>query len=235
MSYILEALRKSEVERRQGKAPDLGQSVQMIHRPRKKPVSALVWIVLGLFLNAGILGYVFWPEIRAGVAQVPNESSGTEHTEQNNVAPQPEPLAEPEEAEPSAIADGSYESLEGPSPVAPAQAVPVVPEYGQPAIIVPRPMAQRQELTALRSQGRVPHLVELPLSFQKSIPDLTFNSHIVSSNPSASSVMINSEYLRAGDSLGQLLVEQINEDSVVFSMGGRQFRVGTMRNWVSPR
>ncbi|MGM0953136.1 MAG: general secretion pathway protein GspB [Pseudomonadota bacterium] len=207
MSYILEALRKSEAERRQGKAPDLGQSVQMIHRPRRKPVSLLVWIVLGLFLNAGILGYVFWPEIQAAFAP-----AATEPPAEDVVSEPPPPVS-----------------------VAPVQAQPEVPEHGEPTIIVPRPMAQQQELTATRSQGRVPHLVELPLSFQKSIPDLTFNSHIVSSNSSASSVMINSQYLRAGDSMGPLLIEQINEDGVVFRKDGQQFRVGTMRNWVSPR
>lgn len=207
MSYILEALRKSEAERRQGKAPDLGHSVQMIHQPRRKPVSLLVWIVLGLFLNAGILGYVFWPEIQAAFAPEASEPSA------EDVVPETPPTVS----------------------VAPVQAQPEVPEHGEPTIIVPRAMAQQQELTATRSQGRVPHLVELPLSFQKSIPDLTFNSRIVSSNSSASSVMINSQYLRAGDSMGSLLIEQINEDGVVFRKDGQQFRVGTMRNWVSPR
>ena len=235
MSYILEALRKSEAERRQGKAPDLGQPVQMIYRPRKKPVSVFVWVGLALFLNAGILGYVFWPDIRAGLAPEPEASAGSEPITPAHPAPQARPETGPEESGPAALTDGRPGNPEEPFPAAPAQALAEVPDYAQPAIIVPRPPAQRQELTAPRSQGRVPHLVELPLSFQKSIPDLTFNSHIVSSNASASSVMINNQYLRAGDRLGQLLVEEITEDSVVFSDSGRQFRVGTMRNWVSPR
>jgi general secretion pathway protein B len=64
---------------------------------------------------------------------------------------------------------------------------------------------------------------------------LTFNSHILSSNPLASSVMINNQYLRVGDRLGDIQVERINEESVVFSQGGQLFRIGTTRNWMSPR
>ena len=64
MSYILDALRKSEAERRQGKAPDLGQPVQMVYRPKRKPVSAVVWIALALLVNAGVLAWLFWPGFR---------------------------------------------------------------------------------------------------------------------------------------------------------------------------
>jgi general secretion pathway protein B len=81
----------------------------------------------------------------------------------------------------------------------------------------------------------VPHLVELPLSFQKSVPDLTFNSHIYSSDPMASRVMINNQYLRPGDTFASLVVERITEDGVILSKSGQRFRVGTVRDWVSPR
>ncbi|RMJ06183.1 hypothetical protein DOQ08_00868 [Marinobacter litoralis] len=234
MSYILEALKKSEAERRQGKAPDLGQQVQMIYRPKKKPVSAVVWVVLALIINAGVLAYVFWParqlpqpvttavpaaeSARTSSSVLPVESS------QPEVAPEPEPVVKvpvkPVEA-PQAVAESGLNE----------------PQFEQPTIIVPsQPEPQRVSAPVQsRPQGRVPHLVELPLSFQKSVPDLTFNSHIYSSDPSASRVMINNRYLRAGQSLGSLLVENITEDGVVLSKNGQRFRVGIVRDWVSPR
>src|SRR5690606_39306467 len=64
-------------------------------------------------------------------------------------------------------------------------ALPILPEsgfeepmYEQPVVIVPSLPVQREfdASTQNQPQGRVPHLVELPLSFQKSVPDLTFNS-----------------------------------------------------------
>jgi general secretion pathway protein B len=100
---------------------------------------------------------------------------------------------------------------------------------------VPDQSVRERVLTPADSQGRVPHLVELPLSFQKSVPDLTFNSHIYSSDPMASRVMINNQYLRPGDTFASLVVERITEDGVILSKSGQRFRVGTVRDWVSPR
>jgi len=61
MSYILDALRKSESERHQGKVPDLGRQLQLIHRPPKRHWPVQVLLAAGLLLNAGVLAYVFWP------------------------------------------------------------------------------------------------------------------------------------------------------------------------------
>ncbi|MBJ6137739.1 general secretion pathway protein GspB [Marinobacter litoralis] len=236
MSYILEALKKSEAERRQGKAPDLGQQVQMIYRPKKKPVSAVVWVVLALIINAVVLAYVFWPS-----RQLP-EAAGVS-------AAAVEPGAETSPEAPVRALQAKTEPEFQPEPVSqvpvrpaePPQAVTESglnePQFEQPTIIVPNQPAQ-QSLPApvqTRPQERVPHLVELPLSFQKSVPDLIFNSHIYSSDPAASRVMINNRYLRAGQSLGSLLVENITEDGVVLSKNGQRFRVGIVRDWVSPR
>ncbi|WP_323750829.1 general secretion pathway protein GspB [Marinobacter sp.] len=231
MSYILEALRKSEAERRQGKAPDLGQQVQMVYRPKKKPVSAVVWVVLALIINAVVLAYVFWPS-----TQLQQPVDTPETTTQSQKAASPAPGAKLESAPDLESTDSSLGTA-----AEVAQAVSesglTEPQFEQPTIIVPR-QPERQALpdpVQTRPQGRVPHLVELPLSFQKSVPDLTFNSHIYSSDPSASRVMINNRYLRTGQSLGQLLVENITEDGVVLSKNGQRFRVGIVRDWVSPR
>ena len=232
MSYILEALRKSEAERRQGKAPDLGQSVQIIHRPRKRGVSGVVWaIVAALLVNAAVLAYVFWPERSAPVvSETPAERAPVVDSP---AVETPEPAAE---AEPSR--EEATLSAPEPAPVAnPAiQSEPDPAEvFEVPLVIVPNTPAGREPLTQPTPQGRVPHLVELPLSFQKSVPDLTFNSHIYASDPAASRVMINSQYLRPGDRLGDLRIEQITVDGVVFSREGQRFRVGVVRDWVSPR
>ena len=234
MSYILEALKKSEAERRQGKAPDLGQQVQMIYRPKKKPVSAVVWVVLALIINAGVLAYVFWPS-RQLSEPVTTPAPAAEHA---NVASSAEPVQtmQPEVApEPKPVSQVPVEPVEAPQAV--AESGVNEPQFEQPTIIVPSQPQPQRVLAPVQSrpQGRVPHLVELPLSFQKSVPDLTFNSHIYSSDPSASRVMINNRYLRAGQSLGSLLVESITEDGVVLSKNGQRFRVGIVRDWVSPR
>lgn len=236
MSYILDALRKSETERRQGKVPDLGQQVQLIHQPKKKRgVSAAVWIALALLVNAAVLAVVFWPE--QGLVAIPAQQQSPASQQGDAIAAAVQELpvepAEPVDQIPAGQSVAETGEMEEPEP----QMAPAAQVSEKPTIIVPSVSANdgNPVLPEAESSGRVPHLVELPLSFQKSIPDLTFNSHLYSSDPSSSRVMINDNYLRAGDRFSGLTVERITEDGVVLSKQGQLFRVGTVRDWVSPR
>lgn len=252
MSYILDALRKSETERRQGQVPDLGQQVQLIHRPKKKGVSPVVWVAVALVLNAAVLAYVFWPERErsAASAATPADTTSAAGASETTTKPasslavQPETESGPETAvaesgTPARSPDGqSDEGRSVQESVAPA--VPQVQERATiivPSVDVPTTTASAEDdlQSPPEQAGRVPHLVELPLSFQKGIPDLTFNSHIYSSSPGSRRVMINNSYLRIGDAFQGLRVEDITEDGVVLSRDGRRFRVGVVRDWVSPR
>jgi len=225
MSYILDALRKSETERRQGRVPDLGQQVQLIHRPRKKRVSPALWISLALLVNAGVLGYVFWPGFPPKQPPL------------NAVTTAPEPATAVRPPAPDKPVAGTGNPVDAPArppasdpvaaPVPRERATIIVPSAGSSGNFPSRPAPEQA--------GRVPHLVELPLSFQKSVPDLTFNSHIYSSSPSSRRVMINNAYLRIGESVAGLRVEDITEEGVVLSRNGQRFRVGVVRDWVSPR
>jgi general secretion pathway protein B len=222
MSYILDALRKSEAERRQGKVPDLGQQVQMVHKPKKKASALAPWLVVGLVLNAAVLTVVFWPELTAQQPQA-GEDIPTRETTTDTQPIEDRPPVEP-------LPDEVSEAL--------PQALPQRAVRERATIIVPS-----QDLagglagagTGGTVSGPVPHLVEMPLAFQKSIPDLVFNSHVYASEPSSRRVMINSQYLRAGDVFSGLRVERISEEGVVLSKGGRPFRLGIVRDWVSPR
>ena len=256
MSYILDALRKSETERRQGRIPDLGQQVQLIHKPRKKSIPVLVWVALGLVLNAAVLAWIFWPQERQ--SSLTDQASPS--ADMAVPAPAPTPTVEPVivEDKPEPSGQGSVpervqstptrDTLEGaieiPTPGtntdSPTDAVAETGdgnERERPTVIVPRPRTP-SAVNHSEPDGAIaqtaPHLVELPLSFQKRVPDLIFNSHIYASEPSARRVMINDNYLRPGESFSGITVERITEEGVELSMDGRRFRVGVVRNWVSP-
>lgn len=254
MSYILDALRKSETERRQGRIPDLGQQVQLIHKPRKKSIPILVWVALGLVLNAAVLAWIFWPQGR----QVSLKDQSIPSAGMTAPAPiptvepvivedKPEPpprVSAPERVQSSPTSDTLEGAIEIPTPGAntdsPTDAVAETgdaDELERPTVIVPRPRtpsAVNPSEPDDASAQMAPHLVELPLAFQKRVPDLIFNSHIYASEPSARRVMINDNYLRPGESFSGITVERITEEGVELSMDGRRFRVGVVRNWVSP-
>ncbi|UDL03283.1 general secretion pathway protein GspB [Marinobacter sp. CA1] len=258
MSYILDALRKSESERQQGRVPDFAQQVQMIHRPRRQRRSVIIWVILALalLLNAGVLAYLFWPGHRTdavtpAMASAPQttEPAATQLANATGVA---EPALAPTHSVPTtpapttpATAEAASVSLSDSTPPPGLTDDPVSqqgdPGVSQPSerptVIVPstpRPLPATAASTA-ESTSRVPHLVELPLSFQRSVPDLIFNSHIYASDPAARRVMINDHYLRIGDRFDGLRVERITEQGVVLSQNGVKFRVGTVRDWKRPR
>lgn len=243
MSYILDALRKSESERHQGKVPDLGRQLQLIHRPPKRHWPIQVLLAAGLLLNAGVLAYVFWPDQDDPMANLMS-------------APEEAPTAASVNPVPATAAQNSAAVGEIPAPQ-PSDVQSAFPsEFQSPTVIVPsgygnsgafdRNGNRNNPIGSLVSSGagvsassadgvRVPHLVELPLSFQRSVPDLTVNSHIFASVPQARRVMINNQNLRPGDSFQGLRVEEITEDGVVLSRQGQQFRLGIVRDWMSPR
>lgn len=237
MSYILDALRKSESERNRGRIPDLGQQVQLIHKPRRRGVPVLAWVGAGLVLNALVLAAVFWPGL-PGLTDPPAPAPVAETPAPQPIEPAPEVAPAP--AQPVA----AEESGEAASPVAAsgdASAEERVPE--KPTVIVPSWVAdpattasatESPEWTGA-AQERVPHLVEMPMSFQRRIPTLIFSSHVYASDPGARRVMINDNYLRPGERFAGILVEQITVDGVVLSLDGQRFRVGVVRNWISPR
>lgn len=253
MSYILDALRKSESERQQGRIPDLGQQVQLIHRPRKPGIPVSVWVALALCLNAAILGVIFWPDI-VGYA-----APGTDNAALVSVEPAPADVAavaadkasQPVAAD-EADTQQTQQSPQASSAAAVTESAPQAsPEavggddvrgQDRPTVIVPSPDRAINPAIAAAEYGpdsgsgeRTPHLVELPMSFQRKVPTLIFNSHVYASDPAARRVIINDHYLRIGDTFSGIRIDRITEDGVELSMDGQRFRVGVVRDWISPR
>lgn len=240
MSYILEALRKSEIERKQGEIPDLGASVQIIHKPRKQSPSVLTWVVAAALLaNAALLAWLFWPgSVGVPVAQV------------SDASPAPELVRSPPEAA-SQPALASIEAAPAPIPALPSPVTTRRSDEESP-MADSRSAGEKQALAPAGAEPEamqvpsesppvlevsltVPTLGSMPTDFQRRVPDLTFNSHIYSSSADARRVMINNEYLKEGARFSNMVVEEITEDGVVLSLQGQSFAVSVVRNWNAPR
>ncbi|BES71636.1 hypothetical protein RE428_26540 [Marinobacter nanhaiticus D15-8W] len=288
MSYILDALRRSESERQQGRVPDLAHSVQMVHKPKRRAIPVGVWVALALFFNGAILAVIFWPGSGFLASTVDEHASESVTQTEPETKPGQAQQASPAKTQTATDADTEKETNPAPVTEVPAeqafaeapQSPPAVPVEGaerpesptrpaeEPMLITPStadeelyPEAQAgpglsEEPTLIVPSQResgpgnagqqtpaydfadgppVQHLVEKPLAFQRSIPDLRFSSHIYASDPAARRVMINDHYLRPGDTFSGIRVEAITADGVVLSAYGETFRVGVVRDWISPR
>ena len=95
---------------------------------------------------------------------------------------------------------------------------------------------QQTELKSLKVENfdDTKHLNDLDISFQKGIPNIRFNSHIYSSNPTDRRVMINDLYLREGQGFSGMTIETIGEFYIVLSKNSLRFKIPVLRDWFTP-
>lgn len=285
MSYILDALKKSESERSRGASPEFASS-QIIMTSKKQTVSP--WVIIFVFLlviNLCVVGYF-----------VSSRLNQTEEItlDSDTHAVSREPLIIP----PSVPADSVVSNVKvrpeaplnyGNAPLQPSAAtVPAhtglkaldsdvvgphatafnaegnnsrATEFSAPQIIRPRQkfsegsdVGQIEEsrvkkrapvqaeiavdeppsedsLHTSDQRDAVPSLSEFDRDFQKSIPNLTFNSHIYASNATRRRIMINNQYLSQGQFIEGLRIEDITEEGVILSKDGTSFSLSVVRNW----
>ncbi len=223
MSYILDALRKSEQERRQSQVPDL----QTQHTPPpQKGRGKRLWpwlIVAALLLNAALLTWHLgpWSEgepLAADPAAVDDIVVATAEP-----APVPTPLPPPA----SPTAEPSAETAAPPPQPEISDARQAAPPEPPPA---PTPSAEAPPAPAATPQAAappgVPRLEDLPLSLRRQIPDLAISLHFYTDAPAARMVRINGRNLREKQRVDEnITVREITEEGVVLDFNGQLFAV----------
>lgn len=226
MSYILDALRKADQQRRRGAAPTL-LTLQPSAVVRKRPAYLPYGLLAVVLVAAGIV--IGW--LRPW------------HTEQT-VSPTPESIAV------ASIESKSLESkpLESTArqPVPAQPAMPATPTPGLPAPAKPQtegvpsaanapvsgtaaaPPEQRVDIAAADAAGETVIAMEkLPISIQQDLPKMTISVHAYSDTPAKRLIGFGSRVLREGDYVVPgLKLEEITLDGMILSYKGYRFRRG---------
>jgi general secretion pathway protein B len=237
MSYILDALRKSDQQRRRGVAPIL-LAVQAPAVAPKQPALLVYGLLAAALLGAGMaIGWLRpWQAEQAApgrvelVAAKPFESTPRQAAPApSEAAPQPKPQVPLQNATPPAQA--------APAPV-PAKPQPRAtpkpdgtPRHADAAVpgkaAAPAPA---QPAGAAADAARVPTVIsmaELPLSVQQELPPMTISFHAYSGNSRDRLVGINNRMLREGDDVAPgLKLEQITPEGMILGYKGYSFRRG---------
>ncbi len=217
MSYILEALKKSDQQRQRSAAPTLPAATVAVETSRKP-------VYYGLFA-AALLG--------AGIAigllrpwQVPaTEPAAARSPVLISKQPARTPLYSPSEmagktAQQSPAPNSTPAALPAPK-VEIQQAVATVGR-AKPGAAAPMPLADSAD-----APPRAMPMTELPASIQQEMPAMTIQFHAYSSIPANRLVSINSLMLHEGESLMPgLRLEQITVEGMVFSYKGYRFQRG---------
>jgi general secretion pathway protein B len=213
MSYILEALKKSEQERGHEGAP----GIQTIHtsslhyRTTRKPLWP--WLLVAILcVNLAVLLYFVFVRSNEAAVTRPVAVSTTPPTRVAPVVPQA--VAQPAIAMP-----------------APAPPVYTPPPYTPP----PRVMPVQTTAVApvpVPPQAPVIEVDELPPEIGSHVPRMEFSAHVYSSNPRQRSVVINDMFLEEGEMLSSdLKLSEITADGAIFEFRGYRFHRSVLAGW----
>ncbi|TDT44460.1 general secretion pathway protein B [Halospina denitrificans] len=238
MSYILDALKKSEAERSSLDRPEFAHRVPFESTPRKQREIWPYLLVLVLMANAFVIGYVMWPESAADeaandsgqpAAVVQRQQSVERETASTAAEPSVRDEAEsPEKAEASGTPETPAPVIAEDSPSKQAPATSAEPSRSDSSDTPPREDVVQEEQD---EKEEVPNINAMPRSVQRRVPEMTFNAHLYSSKPSSRRVMINNQYLGEGDRLGGLVIREITAAGVVFRLDEHVFQIDVVRDW----
>jgi general secretion pathway protein B len=226
MSYILDALKKSDQLRQRGSTPTL-LTAQSTPTEPSRPRYVMNGVLAVVLISAGIaLGWLRpWQTEQPAPATEPPASlpvvPGT------NLA-FPTPL------------DGSPEATAEQQPHSPAAGAATKQDIQALAGLESLPPSPQAEPTARNATaGQLPGggsdeagrkimaLNDLPPSIRREIPMITISFHAYSSDPVERRVMINDKMARQGEPLADgLSLEQITADGVVLDYKGFRFHHG---------
>ena len=252
MSYILDALRKSDQLRRRGAAPTLllGQAAAAApKRPAPLAYGLLALVLLGTGMAIGWLhpwqSRSVAPGSLAGTAKPPGISQSQASAAQLAMAPKPQP--QPQNSAPATSV------LPAPTPA--QVAVPVaapVPPRATAVVESERPSDRRQSAppksaAGVSRQAAAPRqplgsnsraaptvpvanaitMAELPVAIQQELPPMSVSVHAYSGKPAERLVDINGHLLHEGEDVAPgLRLEQITPEGMILSYKGYTFRRG---------
>lgn len=237
MSYILDALKKSDQERKRGDIPNL-QTVHIpVHAEQKSPRVLYGFIAVLLLVLVFVIGLMVSDNRSPVVEQsieviesekVPDIEHVIKHDISDEVKASKDEAIKSQRSQLNSAADNKQlvtgavknSQLTKPSDWQAANVQATVPADNiEPA----------EKIVDINN---VPFLHELADYQQQSIPQMSFAGHVYSSTPSSRSVIINGYAMSEGDIIVQgLAVEQITSSGVVFRFQGELFRVDILQDW----
>lgn len=220
MSYILDALKKSDQERQQGNLPNLHSA----HGPLLQTRGSLsimkqqyiLWLVLGgvflLIISLAILLFQY--------RQVVAEKESAAVTETAAAIAEPQVALTSDTAQPSTPVVTNTESSSPQVIIQDQNEVPV-------SVTVQAPAEPSTGIDTTAQTG-LPLLKDLPASVQAEIPNLEYAGHTYSQNPSHRMIIINGKILREGSLIApNIYLREITWEGLIIDSNGTRFRVQT--------
>ncbi|GAA4791933.1 general secretion pathway protein GspB [Lysobacter hankyongensis] len=240
MSFILDALRKSEAARRRSEAPDLFATMPQTAEPERARRTWPLWAIAGL----GVLSLIAAIWLVALRPAMPPATTRVDDTQAPALeAPSPQAAA-PTAAAPAAdsppvveVPPASTTSIPTPAPLpsvpvpsTPAASAPVAsPPVATPTTATPRelpspPPTATPPVPPPASDQPIA-LADLDPATRNQLPPLKLSMHLWNETPSGRFVILDGQRLKEGDVLGEVVVERITRDGAVLVWRGGRLKI----------
>jgi general secretion pathway protein B len=245
MSFILDALRKSEAARRRSEAPDL-----FAHMPQAQPPPQArprwPWWALGaavaiaLAIAVGLLTRRTQAPVAAAPAVETGDIADASQAGADEVAiaqadatarPEPAPDQPPPPAQVVAAAPIAATPPPAPAAVATQQATqPAAPPQPAPPPVSAPATAPVATPAPPPSGDRIVSPAELEPALRRELPALKLSMHLWNETPARRFIILDGQRLKEGDVLGEgvsgeIVVERIDRDGAVLAWRGLRLRI----------
>ena len=219
MSLILEAVRKSEAERRRGQSPSLYAEAPVPTTRRRPAWMSLLPVALGVLALIAVAAY--WLRDEAPVTKdelvqeadepsplPPIQTTGAPAT----APPPPVPKPAPVPVAPAAVAAPSVDALVKPpsTPVPAAAATTIAAPPAAPAA----PAAPAEEA--------LPPVAVLDPSMRSALPPMKLSMHVYNVDPTRRFAILDGQRVTEGSQIGAAIVLEIRRDGVVLDVAGKR-------------
>jgi general secretion pathway protein B len=218
MSFILDALKKSESERSRQTGPVL-MDVRIAAPKRRLP--AWIWVIGGVLIaNLALLGFLLLrkPSPRATAAATPTVTAAVPAA--STAAP-----ALPAPAMPIAAPPPAVDATIPPATITPVLQTPAATALPLTApAFVPEPAPTQTAASAI-DDTRLPTAQDLAVA-GITLPNLQLNLHVYDTNPANRYVLLNGVRLHEGEFTAEgIKLERITATGLVLESNGRRFRL----------
>ena len=221
MSLILEALRKSEAERKRGQAPGLFSPMPLPpSRRRRAPVWPMLTGVIALIVLAVIV-MRYWPD---------SSNSDTPAAVDAPITGQPAASAPGNASETAPSTMPATAVAPVPTRTAPPPAIVPAPKPAPPAPVVAPPTSPTtttatEPVVAATEPATeyLPSLASLPPDRRAGLPPLKLSMHVWSEQPARRIAIVDGQRVGEGSSLSGAIVAEIRRDGVALEIDGQRY------------
>lgn len=219
MSYILDALKKSDRERHEGEIPSL-DAIHDRYPYSSEHSSNSHWIkyfftAFATFLLISILSAAWY--LRNNSSD-PIKTASLNKKQFTNTATEQTEAATPPEAKKNTVRTDHSQP-------------PVLLASVKKKVLIPyqKESSSDEEITVIslpKEPADIPEFADLPPSLQQAIPELHFAGHTYAEEPSNRMIIINNNILREGEKVNNSLsLVEITWTGVILEYNGQQFEM----------